>query len=111
MTATTTTATAPAQEKKRERKYIPFLDSARAMPVILHAVESNIPVLLIGETGTGKTTCIRDLARKHKRELIRVSLNGATSVEEIIGKWILKNTRKKVKSRRNWIVKVWVYKI
>lgn len=58
--------------------------------VIKACVKENKPCLLIGETGTGKTTIIRELAHMAGKELIRVSLNGSTSVEEIIGKWLAK---------------------
>lgn len=97
---TDATATATIEKPKKQirkkvstfgRSFIPFNDSAGIKGILQRAIDHNIPTLLIGETGTGKTTCIRDLAHKQKKELIRVSLNGATSVEEIIGKWILKD--------------------
>ncbi len=52
-------------------------------------IESNIPVLLVGETGTGKTTLVKEFAKENKKELIRVSLNGNISTEEILGKFLL----------------------
>ena len=52
-------------------------------------IKSNQPALLVGETGTGKTTLIREIAREHKRELIRISVNGSMGVEEILGKWLI----------------------
>lgn len=54
-------------------------------------IETNQPALLIGETGTGKTTLIRELAVEKKQTLHRVSLNGSTGVEEIKGKWLVKD--------------------
>lgn len=50
------------------------------------AIEMNLPALLVGETGTGKTSFIRDLAKKHGKQLIRINLTGQTGVEELIGK-------------------------
>lgn len=52
-------------------------------------VESNSAALLIGETGTGKTTIIREVAREKGKTLIRVSVNGSMGVEEILGKWLV----------------------
>ncbi len=86
----------PVVEKKKKSKierisgHIPFHDTVDATSVLEKAIDQNIAALLIGETGTGKTTCLRDLSYKHDKELIRVSVNGATSIEEIVGKWLLK---------------------
>lgn len=52
-------------------------------------VQSNSAALLIGETGTGKTTLIREIAREEGKTLIRVSVNGSMGVEEILGKWLV----------------------
>jgi midasin len=54
-------------------------------------IENSQPVLLMGETGTGKTTLIREIAEEAKKELVRVNLNGQTGREELVGKYILKN--------------------
>jgi cobaltochelatase CobS len=56
---------------------------------IAYAVVHNLPVLLIGETGVGKTTSIRYLAGKTKNGLRRVNLNGATTVDEFLGKLLI----------------------
>lgn len=53
------------------------------------AIKDNIPVLLIGETGVGKTSLIRHLAHEHKQPLRRVNLNGQTTVDEFVGKTLL----------------------
>lgn len=52
------------------------------------AVETDYPVLLIGDTGTGKTTIVRELARAKKKQLIRMNLTGQTGVDEFVGKWL-----------------------
>lgn len=59
--------------------------------VIEKCVNISEPVLLIGETGTGKTALIRELARQSKQELVRVSINGSIGTEEILGKWLAKD--------------------
>lgn len=55
------------------------------------AIEQDLPALLIGETGTGKTTLVREYAEIHKRELLRVSCTGQTSTDEILGKWLIRD--------------------
>lgn len=54
-------------------------------------VKMNQSVLLIGETGTGKTTMLNELAKEQGKELIRVSLNGATSTDDLLGKMLAKS--------------------
>lgn len=54
-------------------------------------IENNQPALLIGETGTGKTTLVRELAKEKKATLHRVSVNGSMGIEEILGKWLVKD--------------------
>lgn len=53
------------------------------------AIDLNIPALLIGETGTGKTSLIKKLAGERKTKVTRVNLNGQTSIDEFVGKYIL----------------------
>ncbi len=51
-------------------------------------IETNTAVLLVGETGVGKTTAIRILAKERGKNLIRLNLTGQTGVDEILGKYI-----------------------
>lgn len=52
-------------------------------------VTKNLPVLLMGETGTGKTTLVREMARSGEKKFIRLNLNGQTTREDIVGKYTL----------------------
>lgn len=63
--------------------------SKQNLSLLRACVESNNPVLLIGETGTGKTTVIREMAKEQRKTLIRISVNGSMGVEEILGKWLV----------------------
>jgi len=60
---------------------------------ILAGIKKNSPALLVGETGIGKTTIINHLAKKEKKILHRISLNGSTTVDEIIGKFVPKGKK------------------
>lgn len=51
----------------------------------------NESALLIGETGTGKTTLVNELAKQKGKVLHRVSVNGSMGVDEILGKWLAKD--------------------
>jgi cobaltochelatase CobS len=54
-----------------------------------HAVKDNMPVLLVGETGTAKTTLVKQLAYEHNQPLLRLNLNGNTTTDEFTGKMTL----------------------
>jgi MoxR-like ATPase len=56
---------------------------------LVYAAAKNLPVLLIGETGVGKTQAVRYLAWKTNNGLRRVNLNGATTVDEFLGKLLI----------------------
>ncbi len=56
--------------------------------ILEKAVSLNLPVLLVGETGVGKTAFIRELARENKKDLVRLNLTGQTGIDEFIGKFL-----------------------
>lgn len=58
---------------------------------IKYAIEMNMPVLMIGETGCGKTHLVRSIAHKQGKGLVRLSLNGEIGINELIGKWLVKD--------------------
>ena len=58
--------------------------------ILNRAIDLNLAILIIGETGTGKTSVVQELAETKKQELIRINLNGQTSVDEILGKWLIR---------------------
>lgn len=49
------------------------------------AVRDNLPALLIGETGTGKTSIVRHLAHLRKQPYVRVNMTGFTTPDDLIG--------------------------
>lgn len=55
------------------------------------SANQDIPALLIGETGTGKTTIVKDIAEKLGKKWIRFNLTGETTVDEFVGKYVLEN--------------------
>ncbi|MDP3791387.1 MAG: AAA family ATPase [Candidatus Omnitrophota bacterium] len=77
-----------------DSEYIPSKQSAELVHIprtvedlekISLAVKLNDPVLLIGETGVGKTSLVRDLAFLTKNAFRRFNLNGQTDKLEFIG--------------------------
>lgn len=57
--------------------------------VIAAAIKNRVPIMMIGETGVGKTTIAAAIAKSQKHKLVRLSLNGNIGTEELIGKFTL----------------------
>jgi MoxR-like ATPase len=52
-------------------------------------IRDNMPIILVGESGTGKTSAIRYLAGETQNGLRRVNLNGGTTADELIGRLLI----------------------
>lgn len=76
-------------DERFKPKDIQFEDNAKALEQVGIAISKNLSVLLIGETGTGKTSLVRHLACRTNNAFIRVNHNGGTTVEDLIGRWTL----------------------
>lgn len=81
---------------KRVSKFIPdvpqFTEDQESLDLaekILKGAEKNMPVLLVGPTGSGKTATVKWLSYKTNNSYRRVQLNGSTGVDTFIGKWLL----------------------
>lgn len=55
------------------------------------AVEYNLPCLLVGQTGTGKTSVVREIAYLKQQPYVRVNMTGFTTPDELIGSKSVKN--------------------
>jgi len=74
------------------KKFGKIIAEKKNVDVIEACVKIGEPVLLVGETGTGKTTLLSELAKKKKKNIVRVSVNGSTGIEEILGKWLVEKS-------------------
>lgn len=67
----------------------PYHDHDGLLSFLALAAKNDLPTLIIGETGTGKTTAVRTLAGKAGKPYRRVNLNGGTTADELIGRILL----------------------
>lgn len=67
----------------------PIVGYEEILSRLAFAVKYNNPVLLIGETGVGKTALVRHLANRTNNNLRRMNLNGQTTIDEFTGKILL----------------------
>jgi cobaltochelatase CobS len=74
-----TSAFTPTNAKK-------FIDHQNILKTIALGIKDNKHVLIIGDSGLGKTSSIRYLAQETNTPLRRINLNGGTTADELIGR-------------------------
>lgn len=68
---------------------VDFIGQKAVLEKVAFCINSSIPVLLEGETGTGKTSLVRYLAAMTNNGFRRVNHSGGTTVEDIVGKILI----------------------
>lgn len=64
----------------------------KTLKVLEVAFKDAIPALLVGQTGTGKNTILRHIAKQNDRtDIIRLNLTGETTVDDLIGHYQIKD--------------------
>ncbi len=83
----------PVNQEKDNKEFVPsstsYEDNKRIVEQVALSINKKLPVLLVGETGTGKTSLVRYLAHKTNNSFRRVNHNGGTTVDDIIGKILI----------------------
>lgn len=59
--------------------------SVRLMERLAIAISQDEPILLVGETGTGKTTVIQEMAKIMDRKMVAVNLSQQTDSSDLLG--------------------------
>lgn len=81
--------------QKEITPFIPHLmnyqDHGKLLETIAYAVTADMPVLLIGETGVGKTAAVRHMAARTRNSLRRVNVNGSMTAEDFVGQLIVRD--------------------
>jgi cobaltochelatase CobS len=77
-----------------EKLLIPKLNNAYHFSAFSHEVSFDIAekrkVLLTGHMGTGKTSCYEQIAARLGQPVIRVNMNGQTTIADFVGFWSVK---------------------
>lgn len=78
---------------KKRKEFIPkafdYKGDGGLVEKIAVSINKKMPVLLVGETGVGKTSLIRYLADKTNNAFRRVNHNGGTTSDDIIGRILI----------------------
>ncbi len=79
------------QNGKVQEQVLPFYQPVRKeIEVFTHAATHNLPLLLKGPTGTGKSRFVQYMAAKLGRRLITVSCHEETSAVDLLGRYLVK---------------------
>lgn len=57
---------------------------------VMLGIKNNLPVLLVGPTGCGKTALVKHLAAETRNAYRRIQINGATDKESLKGHWLIR---------------------
>lgn len=66
-------------------------DHGKLLETLAYSIKENMPTLLIGETGVGKTSAVRYLAAVTNNNLRRVNVNGSMTAEDFVGQLLVNN--------------------
>lgn len=75
-------------------KFSNIVGNIHELETIALGIQENLPVLLIGDTGTGKTSFIRHLAHLTNNGFRRLNLNGSTTADELVGHYVVDDKQK-----------------
>lgn len=68
-----------------------YLSSGNEVEIFNSALAENIPILLKGPTGCGKTRFMEYMSWYHKRSLITVSCHDDLSTSDLVGRYLIKD--------------------
>ena len=74
-----------AADVRRNRKFYKTKQSLRLMEQICVCIKNVEPMLLVGETGCGKTTVIQYVAELMGQELVVLNMNEQTQCSDLVG--------------------------
>ena len=74
-----------AEEQNSTRKFVYTATTLRLMEQIAQCVNLNESSLLVGETGTGKTTSVQELAKLLNKKLHVFNMNQNTDSSDLLG--------------------------
>lgn len=60
------------------------------IPDVILDINQKLPVFLIGHTGCGKTSSIFELGARTNQGVLRVNMNGQTTIGDFVGLWTVK---------------------
>lgn len=76
-------------KNKRKPSASKIIGQSKVYNLLQLAADNNMGALIIGETGTGKTSIVQDIANTRNQPWTRFNLTGDTTVDDFVGKYTL----------------------
>jgi len=97
-------------EKGSTSNYVITEDNYKKMVLLIYRIKANVPVIIMGETGCGKTSLIKILSQilNNGEDLVEIiNINPAITDKEIIDK--MKENNEKAKSEKYKNKELWIF--
>jgi len=70
-----------------------YVHNIELLKTVLMGLEFNVPIYLWGHAGTGKTTCVEQVAANTRRPLLRIQHSANTEESHILGQWVIRDSQ------------------
>ena len=76
-------------------EFVPEIDPAYVFPleetkIILLGIQQRDNILIVGETGTGKTTLVEQIAARINYQVVKINFDGGITRADLVGEWVVK---------------------
>lgn len=76
-------------------EWVPAIDPSYVFPVeetktMLLGINSRDNILLVGETGTGKTSLLEQVAARINYNVVKINFDGHITRQDLVGEWVVK---------------------